>query len=449
MSEDQSNNDGRMLKRRDLLAGALSTTALAAVPRWSHGASLEAGKTKSIAAVVTIYQPGSHADVRIGKILEGWKQDEGVGPALTLASLYVDQYPSADLARRMAKKHSVPIFDSIEKAVTVGTNAIPVDGVISIGEHGSYPSNRKGQHLYPRRRFFTEITDTFRKYERVTPVFSDKHLGPVWSDAKWMYDRAKQIGAPFMAGSSLPVSFRKPAIDVPMNCEIEAAVGVGYSGLDIYGSHSLDCYQCLVERRRGGERGVVNVQCLEGEAVWDAVKSGEVPRNVFDSVLALAPRTEAAKIRADRDAVLFRFDYADGFRGFQFMIPTFGRIAVGLRLKGQSKPIATQFEERIEPRHPHFAYLLKAIEQMMHSGRPTYPVERTLLTSGVLDRALTSRSQGGKKLLTPELAISYRPVDYPHAPFPDLASDPMASDPMASDPMASDPMASDPMKKPG
>jgi hypothetical protein len=378
-------------------------------------------KPKSVAAVMTEYRPGSHADVLVGKILEGWRQDGGPGPTLKLAAMYVDQFPAKDMARAMAKKHGVPLFDTIEGALTAGGDRLPIDGVISIGEHGDYPYNDKGQHLYPRRRFLEGITNTFAKFGRAVPAFSDKHLGPVWADAKWMYDRARELKFPFMAGSSLPVSFRDPELSVPLGSRIEAAVGVGYSGLDVYGIHTLECFQCLVERRKGGERGVKWVQGLRGDAMWKAIDDGVADKEALRAALDRLPHHKDQDFRQDEDSALFLFEYTDGLRAAVLMLPDFvGGIAVGLRIKGERRPVATRFEERAEPHYPHFAYLLKAIEQMIHSGRASYPIERTLLTSGILDRALTSLAEGQKQLATPELAIEYEPADYPHAPQPPL-----------------------------
>jgi hypothetical protein len=412
------------LNRRDWLR-AIGAAGLA--PSFSRLALAQAPQQRSVkrvAAIITEYRHNSHADVILTKILEGWKHDGGPGPALELASMYVDQFPAEDMARPMSAKHGVPIFDTIEDAITLKGNGVAVDGVLCIGEHGDYPWNDKEQHLYPRRRFFEGITDTFQKYNRVVPVFHDKHPGPVWEDAKWMYDRAAELRVPFMAGSSLPVSFRKPDFAVPMGSEIEAAVGVGYSGLDIYGFHTLDCFQAMVERRGGAERGVKWVQCFEGADVWKQVDAGVVRKDVLDAALAVVPKTAGAtdvRTAAGPDAALFLFEYHDGLVGSVLMLTGYAEgISTAVKLKGVAQPQAAYYEERPEPRYPHFAYLLKGVERMFHTGRPSYPVERTLLAAGILDRALTSRYEGHRRLETPELAIRYQPVDYSYAPHIDL-----------------------------
>ena len=423
--------DASHLTRREILtrlsAGALGLAlpACASVQERRH--HWDTAKPKNIAVVTTVYARKLHADRIAGKILEGWRQDGGPGPNLKIASMYVEQFPEGDVSRTLARKYGVPLFDTIEGAVTVGTRGIPVDGVLSIGEHGDYPWNEKQQHLYPRRRFFTEIAAAFEKYDHVVPVFNDKHFGPAWEDALWMYERARQLKIPLMAGSSLPVSFRDPDVTLPLRSEIEAAVGVGYNDLDTYGIHTLEVYQTFVERRRGGETGVKWVEWLNADEMWKALDRGIVRKDLLEAALAATPRapTATASPRTLKgDGVgLFLFEYTDGFLGAVFMLPGYVQgCGIAVKVKGQPTPVATYTEERKKPHSPHFAYLLKAIEGMFHTGKPSYPAERTLLTGGILDRALTSRSDGGRRLTTPELAIRYTPVDYPHAPRPPLAA---------------------------
>src|SRR5439155_9468596 len=137
------------------------------------------------------------------------------------------------------------------EALCLGADKLAVDAVLSIGEHGSYPINKKGQQEYPRKRFFDEIVAVFRRSGKVAPVFNDKHLSYRWDWAKEMYDTTRELKIPLMAGSSVPLAQRIPALEIPAGTKISEAVSIHVGGLDSYDFHAWEVLQSLVENRRG------------------------------------------------------------------------------------------------------------------------------------------------------------------------------------------------------
>jgi hypothetical protein len=385
-------------------------------------------QAKRVAAVVTEYRLHSHADLIVGKILEGYNHDGGAGPNLKLASLYVDQFPDKDMSRGLSKKFHFPICDTIEAALTLDGKNLAVDGVLIIGEHGNYPLNAKGQILYPRRRFFEAVTDVFVKTKKSVPVFNDKHLAATWADAKWMYDRSHELFFPFLAGSSLPLTWRRPELKLPKNCDLVEAVQIGYGPFEAYGFHALECLQCMAERRKGGETGVKSVQCLRGEEMWKALDAGRWSKTLLEAALECVPAHAAGDYRAPtakaKDAGVFLIEYRDGFRAAVAMLNGWvyegdgGAFTFAGRLKDQEKPAATQFYLQGPDPFAHFAYLLRAIDSMIQTGHAPYPVERTLLTTGILDAVMTSAAEKNRRVETPHLKIAYQPTEWPFATGP-------------------------------
>ena len=376
-------------------------------------------KKLPVAAVVTDYSNNTHADVIIGKILEGFDQKGGPGPALKLVAMYTDQVPKDDLSRGLAEKHGFRIAKTIDEAITFGTDKLQVSGVLSIGEHGTYPyTPGTKQHMYPRRRFFDGVAATFQRVGQVVPVFSDKHLAYNWADAKHMYDIAIEMKIPFMAGSSLPVTWRRPPLELPLGCEIESALAVGYGGPESYGFHALETLQCMIERRKGGESGVASVQALQGDAIWKARDKGAWSEELLTAVLQTMPGGKKGEPseRLSKNAAFYQIEYRDGLKATVAMANGLAaQFGFAAKLRGQSEPAATWFELEETKPFGHFAYLTRAIDHMIQAGKPAYPVERTLVTTGILDRAMHSLAASGQQYETPELEISYNPTDWPFA----------------------------------
>src|SRR4051794_5324854 len=121
-------------------------------------------KRPKIAAIATIYFKYSHAQHIVDRFLEGYGWNgRHHRPPMDLVSLFVDQRGENDLSADRAKRFpGMKIYPTIADALTLGGNTLAVDGVVLIGEHGSYSKNEKGQHLYPRYEFFRQIVSVFR-----------------------------------------------------------------------------------------------------------------------------------------------------------------------------------------------------------------------------------------------------------------------------------------------
>lgn len=394
--------------RREFLVGM---TAAAALTSSRPCAADAPDRPKQIAAIITGFRHRSHAHGIAGRWLEGFDLDgQSERPASRLVSCYIEQMPKNDIGRAMCEKHGTSIYPTIREALCRGGDKLAVDGVLIIGEHGTYPFDEQGRHLYPRRRFFEETVAVFRQSGRVVPVFSDKHLAYNWPDAKWIYDQAVELKMPFMAGSCVPGAWRAPAVEIEIGTEIEEAVAVAYGGTESYGFHALEMLQCLVERRRGGETGVKGVQTLEGDAVWKAAGK-RWSRSLLDAALATGTRNKPGPPEQNcKQPLAFLIEYTSGLRAAVLMLS--GHVQenlIAVRTVGTTKPIAIHF--RLQNGFPssHFAMLVQGVDRMFHTGKPSWPVERTLLTTGILDAALTSRFESQRRLETPHLAISYPP----------------------------------------
>lgn len=369
---------------------------------------LSAGNAaKRIAAIVTECRPNSHAEVIIGKYLEGYNRDHREPfPRSKIVSIFTEQVPKNDVSREFSKKYNVPIFRTVADALTLGGDQLAVDGVLLIGEHGDYPFNDKEQKLYPRFEMFLKITDVFREYKKAVPVFNDKHLSWSWRQAKRMVDISRELKFPMLAGSSVPVAFRIPAIDSPFGVAQKHAVAISYSGLDIYGFHLLEALQCIVERRKGDETGVKAVQCLENQDCWDFIKQNEWVGRLFHEALANSnTRKEGTIEKLVEKPTVFVIEYNDGLKAAAFLMTGLVEdFTVAVDVEGDAKPFSVLMDLQNGIPHHHFGCLVKNIEILFETGKAPYPVERTLLTSGILDAELESRFQGYKRLNTPYLA---------------------------------------------
>lgn len=405
-------------------AGAFHQLAGQEIPFRTRPPRLDTANRKPLAVLTTVYRPMSHSYHIAGRFIFGYPlQGKFHVPEHYVHTMYVDQFRANDLARELAKEHNIRLCRSIDEALTLGTGKLVVDGVLHIAEHGDYPTNEKGQILYPRYEWMEQIVKVFRKTGQVVPVFVDKHLSYSWTKAKQMYDWSRELKIPMLAGSSLPVTWRRPELELPLNSPIEEALVAAYGPIEVYGFHALETLQVMMERRQEGETGIAAVTCLTGEAVWQAGDKGLWSWELLEHALGRSETLNPGDVRRNvgtpvlgrpgTPPICFLLEYRDGRRAAVLLLN--GHIndfCFAARITGQRKPASCMFYLPSPPGSKFFDGLVYNIEKLLVSRKPPYPVERTLLTSGALDFLMESHFRKGQRIATPELDIRYKaPAD--------------------------------------
>src|SRR5215471_4610925 len=214
------------------LAALTGTTAAGAVPQTQQNAGAATTQKRPRIACLASYWglPTSHADWIINKLIDGyWWQGAHTPSQVDVVSVYVHQYDTSLLAQKVCKAKSIPIFKTVGEAVTLGGKDLAVDGVVIVAEHGNYPTDLKGHWLLPRWWIYQQVIKVFEQSKRSVPVFNDKHLSYNWDDAKWMFDKSRELNFPLSGGSSVQIFFRKPEVDIAPDTPIRNSIVVGAS----------------------------------------------------------------------------------------------------------------------------------------------------------------------------------------------------------------------------
>ena len=382
-----------------------------------------------LAAIVTVYRKYSHAQHIVDRLLDGygWRGVYHKAP-MDVVSLYVDQVGDDDLSRERALRHpEMKIYPTIAEALTRGRSTLAVDGVVLVGEHGDYRKNEKGQTEYPRYQFFRQIVEIYNSSARAVPLFNDKHLSWNWDWAKEMYDTSRAMKFPFQAGSSLPVTWRIPSIEMPLGSKIEETLCIGYGGVDSYDFHGLETIQCMAERRRGGETGVKWIQAYRGDAFWRALENRVWPDDLMNAALCrshtltpsrpgfndILPTRDQMRMLV-KDPVAYRYEHEDGLQNTLLLMNGLVRdFNFAARVKNQAKIFSTQvylpMPDGRTTLADFFSPLVFYMEQMFLTGQTQYPIERTLLTTGLTAMGVESLYQKQARVTTPQLNVRYQP----------------------------------------
>lgn len=404
--------------RREML-GIASLAGIAALTGIAPGAVAQTvQKRPRIACLVSYWgATRSHADWIIAKLMDGyWWQGAHTESRVEVVSVYIHQLQESELGQKICKSKGIPIFKTVGEAVSLGGKELAVDGVVIVAEHGEYPTNLKGQWLLPRWWIYQQVIRVFEKSKRSVPVFNDKHLSYSWDEAKWMFDKSRELNFPLTGGSSIPTYFRTPEIELDNDTPIKTSIMVADTADEGALFHVVDVLQAFVERRKGGETGVRSVQCIRGQETWKWVERNPWASNLLDAV------RKKFELKAGHFQEIARpnvciVEYNDGTKAAVISGRGVGWTYAG-EIAGRKEPTIVSMlgwpgpfsQYHASNSQPHW------ITEMMVTKKEPFNAERLLLSTGIVAYNMESNWENGRytdvgrRLETPFMNMTYRPT---------------------------------------
>jgi len=221
----------------------------------------------------------------------------------------------------------------------------------------------------------------------------------------------------------VPLGERRPMLEMPAGGAIDTALSMHGGGLESYDFHAFEVLESFIESRRGGESGIAGVQLIAGERFVEYAQSSAWPAELVN--IALAAENQAAMERQTRPIATTSRPHPDvgdhailieHVGGLRTILHKHGKSSdrwnFVARLKNDQAPFHTAIINGPWGNFNLFSALSHAIAHFFKTSKSPYPVERTLLASGLLDAAMRSHAAGGKVIETPELHFSYETSDW-------------------------------------
>jgi hypothetical protein len=407
---------GKLFTRREML-GITGMAGLAALTGTAANAAPQNVQQKPRIACLISYWGAtrSHADWIVTKLLDGyWWQGAHKDSGVEVVSVYIHQFETSMLGQKVCKSKNIPIFKTVGEAVTLGGKELAVDGVVIVGEHGDYPTNLKGQWLLPRWWIYEKVIRVFEQSKRSVPVFNDKHLSYSWDEAKWMFDKSRELNFPLTGGSSIPVHYRKPEIELEIDTPIKSSVMLGGAPDEGALFHCVDVLQAFVERRRGGETGVKSVQCIRGPETWKWTESNPWAAKLLESVRNQFGLKPGHFQQVEKPNVCI-VEYNDGTKAAIYNSRDVGWTYAG-EIQGRKDPVIISMLDWPGPFSQYHASNSQPhwIVETMVTKKEPFNAERLLLSTGITAFNMESNWENGKysavgrRIETPFMNMKYR-----------------------------------------